>query len=110
MDDEVGEIHEVCSENMHCEKCKREHFCDRCSKSTHICRHCGKLTHECDICGAILNSLKEMRDHRQQSKICKKVRTMTPIYLQEQMLKFKQTRDLVLHQRGKSLPTLRLEN
>jgi|688.fasta_scaffold1290271_2 hypothetical protein len=70
-----------------CIHCHKEHLCKRCIKNMHICFDCGGLIHQCDICGTLLNSLSTLKKHQRESKMCKKIKSLTVNSFEEQILR-----------------------
>lgn len=85
MDDQA--VDSICEIDEKCERCKKIHICQRCTKNFHVCSHCGKMSYNCDICGSTADSLAELKKHQKESKICRKAKTLTGVSLKEQLQK-----------------------
>jgi len=87
--DNVDEIPDA----IFCKFCNAIHYnCERCLKNSHMCLKCGKIYYFCIFCKEEFNTLTSFKKHDIQDGLCKKIKQLKEITVENQLQKFKKQR------------------
>jgi hypothetical protein len=68
------------------------HTCERCLKNSHMCLKCGKIIYFCSFCKEEFSTLSNLKKHDIEDKLCKKLKNLKEITVENQLQKFKKQR------------------